>query len=110
MKARDFDKESDEGQDISKYLDGSKARRSKQEQKRVGGKERKSMKKKIKYTNEPMGKVRVVTDFLPSPEELALKDETVKVTISISKASVDFFKKGGQEKSHTVPENDQKTS
>lgn len=39
-----------------------------------------------------MGKVRVVTDFLPSPEELALKEETVKVTISLSKTSVDFFK------------------
>ena len=50
------------------------------------------MKKKIKYTDEPMGNVRVVTDFLPSPEELALKDETVKVTISLSKASIDFFK------------------
>ena len=50
------------------------------------------MKKKIKYTNEPMGKVRVVADFLPSPEELVLKDETVKVTILLSKASVDFFK------------------
>jgi len=51
------------------------------------------MKKKIKYTDEPMGKVRVVSDFLPSPEELALKDETVKVTIALSKTSVDFFKK-----------------
>ena len=50
------------------------------------------MKGKIKYTNEPMGKVRVVSDFLPSPEELALKDETVKVTIALSKTSVDFFK------------------
>ncbi len=50
------------------------------------------MKKKIKYTDEPMGEVKVVTDFLPSPEELALKDETVKVTISLSKTSVDFFK------------------
>ena len=50
------------------------------------------MKKKIKYTNEPIGKMRVVTDFLPSPKELALKDDTVKVTISLSKASVDFFK------------------
>ena len=38
MKARDFDKKFDEGQDISKYLDVSKARRSKQEQKRAGGK------------------------------------------------------------------------
>ena len=51
------------------------------------------MKERIKYTNEPMGKVKVVSDFLPSPEELALKDETVKVTIALSKSSVEFFKK-----------------
>jgi predicted DNA binding CopG/RHH family protein len=50
------------------------------------------MKKKIKYTDEPMGKVKVIKDFLPSPEELALKEETVKVTISLSRASVEFFK------------------
>ena len=50
------------------------------------------MKKKIKYTDEPMGKVKVVSDFLPTPEELVLKDETVKVTIALSKSSVDFFK------------------
>jgi predicted DNA binding CopG/RHH family protein len=54
------------------------------------------MKKRIKYTDEPMGKVRVVSDFLPSPEELALKDETIKVTIALSKASVDFFKNEAQ--------------
>ena len=59
----------------------------------IGGKGKKSMKKKIKYTDEPMGRVRIVSDFLPSPEELALKDETVKITIALSKASVDFFKK-----------------
>jgi len=51
------------------------------------------MKRKIKYTDERIGKVKVVTDFLPSPEELVLKDETVKITIALSKASVDFFKK-----------------
>ena len=50
------------------------------------------MKEKIKYTDEPIGKVRVLKDFLPSPEELALKEETVKATISLSKTSVDFFK------------------
>ena len=50
------------------------------------------MKKKINYTDEPMGKVTIVPDFLPSPEELVLKDETVKVTIALSKTSVDFFK------------------
>lgn len=51
------------------------------------------MKENIKYTDEPMGKVKVVADFLPSPQALALKDETVKVTIALSKTSVDFFKK-----------------
>ena len=54
------------------------------------------MKKRIKYTDEPMGKIRVVSDFLPSPEELALKDETIKVTIALSKTSVDFFKNEAQ--------------
>jgi hypothetical protein len=39
-----------------------------------------------------MGKVKVVPDFLPSPEELVLKDETVKVTIALSKTSVEFLK------------------
>ena len=35
MKAREFDKNFDEGKDISKYLEVSKARRPAQEQKRV---------------------------------------------------------------------------
>ena len=51
------------------------------------------MKGKTKYTDEPIGKVRVIDDFLPSPEELALKEETIKVTISLSRTSVEFFKK-----------------
>ena len=35
MKAHEFDKKFDEGKDISKYLDVSKAKRPEQEQKRV---------------------------------------------------------------------------
>ena len=50
------------------------------------------MSSKIKYTDEPLGKVRVVTDFLPSPTELAFSEEGVKVTLALSKKSVDFFK------------------
>ena len=50
------------------------------------------MKSRIRYTDEPMEKVRVVDDFLPSPEQLAFKEETVKVTLSLSTASVAFFK------------------
>ena len=51
------------------------------------------MSKKIKYTDEPLGKLRVVSDFLPSPDELAFRDDTVKVTIALSKSSVAFFKR-----------------
>ena len=50
------------------------------------------MKKKIKYSDEPMGKVRVVEDFLPSPAELAFREETIKVTLQLSRASVEYFK------------------
>ena len=51
------------------------------------------MKKKIIYTNEKIGKVEVVKDFLPKPEELVFKEDNVKVTINLSKSSLDFFKK-----------------
>jgi predicted DNA binding CopG/RHH family protein len=49
------------------------------------------MKSKIKYTNEPI-EAKVIMDFLPPPEELAFREEGVKVTIALSKKSVDFFK------------------
>ncbi len=58
------------------------------------------MKKKIKYTDEPLGDLSVVRDFLPPPEELAFKEESVKVTMTLSKSSVAFFKKAAQ-KYHT---------
>jgi len=50
------------------------------------------MSAKIKYTNEPLGKVEVVSDFLPRPEDLVFRDEGVKVTLALSKRSVEFFK------------------
>ena len=50
------------------------------------------MKKKIVYTNEPLGDVQVVADFLPSPSQLAYREDGVKVTLALSKRSVDFFK------------------
>lgn len=54
------------------------------------------MKNKIKYTDEPMGDLRVVKDFLPPPDQLILKDENVKITISLKKSSIDFFKREAQ--------------
>ncbi|MEX0963303.1 MAG: CopG family transcriptional regulator [Pseudohongiellaceae bacterium] len=50
------------------------------------------MKNQIKYTDEPIGNVKVITDFLPSPGELALKNQNTKVTISLSSESVEYFK------------------
>ncbi len=58
------------------------------------------MRKKTKYTDEPLGDVKVIDDFLPSPSELAYNEEQVKVTIGLSKSSVDFFKKQAR-KHHT---------
>jgi predicted DNA binding CopG/RHH family protein len=50
------------------------------------------MKAKIKYTDEPLGEVKVIPDFLPSPAELAFNEEGVKVTLALSKKSIEFFK------------------
>lgn len=50
------------------------------------------MRKKISDANKPVGKMIRVDDFLPPPEELVIPQETVKVTISLSKSSIDFFK------------------
>jgi len=47
---------------------------------------------RIKYTDEPMGNPRVIRDFLPPPEKLVFHDDTVKVTIALSRRSVEFFK------------------
>ena len=50
------------------------------------------MKTEIRYTDEPLGKLSIVDDFLPPPEDLLFKQENVKITITLSKESVDFFK------------------
>lgn len=50
------------------------------------------MKRKIVYSNEPLGDIEVIPDFLPPPAELAFREEGVKVTLALSKKSVDFFK------------------
>jgi hypothetical protein len=55
------------------------------------------MKEKIIDSNKPIGKMTRVNDFLPSPEELVIPEETVKITILLKKSSVDFFKRKAQE-------------
>ena len=45
------------------------------------------------YTDEPIQIGRRVSDFLPPPHELVFKDKKVKVTISLTKRTVNFFKR-----------------
>ena len=59
----------------------------------------KSVSSKIKYSDEPI-EAKVIRDFLPPPEALAFREEGVKVTIALSKKSVEFFKSEA-EKHHT---------
>jgi predicted DNA binding CopG/RHH family protein len=58
------------------------------------------MSAKITYTNEPLGDLKVIPDFLPAPEELVFQDDTVKITITLSRSSVEFFKREAK-KHHT---------
>ncbi len=51
------------------------------------------MKKKMINQNMPIGKLARIKDFLPSPAELVTPEETIKITISLKKSSVDFFKR-----------------
>ncbi len=50
------------------------------------------MSKRITYSNGPVGDVNVVRDFLPAPADLVFREDQVKVTIGLSRSSVDFFK------------------
>ena len=56
------------------------------------------MRKGLRYSVQPLGEMQVIKDFLPSPSELVYKEDTVKVTLGLSRRSVDFFKK--QAKKH----------
>ena len=48
--------------------------------------------KNIKYTNEFIGPLKIIPDFLPGPEQLAFREDSTKVTIGLSRKSIMFFK------------------
>lgn len=64
----------------------------------IGERGGRSMRNKIKYSDEPMGELRVIKDFLPPPDRLVLKEENIKITISLNKSSIEFFKKEAQKR------------
>ena len=61
------------------------------------------MRSKTRYAKAPKDVARAISasepieDFLPGPDKLVFKEETVKVTLSLGKESVYFFKKMAKE-------------
>jgi predicted DNA binding CopG/RHH family protein len=58
-------------------------------------------KTKMIYTDEDLGELKVVKDFLPSPALLAKREKTIKVTLSLTEATLNFFKNSA--KIHHMP-------
>ena len=52
----------------------------------------------VRYSKGEIGRVRIVEDFLPSPDRLVLREDNVKVTLSLSQRSVAFFKSAARQR------------
>ena len=51
-------------------------------------------KRAINYGKGEIGRIGApIKDFLPPPDKLVLRESNVKVTLSLSQRSVDFFKR-----------------
>jgi predicted DNA binding CopG/RHH family protein len=46
-----------------------------------------------RFSEGEIGRLRVVEDFLPPPDRLVPREENVKVTLSLSRRSIEFFKR-----------------
>jgi len=62
------------------------------------------MKQKINYTEAPadveeaLKAAKQIKDFLPSPDQLVMRDSTKKVTLALTEESLTFFKKAGEKR------------
>jgi predicted DNA binding CopG/RHH family protein len=58
----------------------------------------------VKYSKGEVGRVKVVEDFLPPPDalvlrkNLVLRENNVKVTLSRSRRSIDYFKRAARQR------------
>jgi hypothetical protein len=57
--------------------------------------------KTARYTAGEIGQVRVIEDFLPPPDRLVPREDNVKVTLALSRRSLDFFRR--EAKKRRVP-------
>ena len=53
-------------------------------------------KSRARISDEPVGNLKRVADFLPPPSELLPQEEALKITLSIDSETVDFFKKAAK--------------
>lgn len=63
----------------------------------TGGKVKKFMKKQIKYSEESI-EAKVISDFLPKPEQLILNEKKTRVTITLTQKSLDYFKSAAKKR------------
>jgi hypothetical protein len=56
----------------------------------------------VKIGKGEIGRVRIVEDFLPSPDRLVLREQNVKVTLSLSQRSVAFFKRAPRQRQRMI--------
>lgn len=54
--------------------------------------------KTVKCTAGEIGRARVMKDFLPPPDALLPREENVKVTLALSRRSVEFFKRAARKR------------
>ena len=50
------------------------------------------MSKRTSDADFPIGRLTRIKDVLPPPEQLVVPEETIKVTLLLSKSSIRFFK------------------
>ena len=55
----------------------------------------------VKYSAGELGRVKVIEDFLPSPDALVAREDNVKVTLGLSRRSIEYFKRAA--KTRRVP-------
>jgi predicted DNA binding CopG/RHH family protein len=53
------------------------------------------------YTRGEIGRLRFVEDFLPAPDDLVPREDSMKVTLLLSRRTLDFFKR--EAKKRRVP-------
>ena len=52
----------------------------------------------VRYSRGEIGRVKVIEEFLPSPDVLVLREDNVKVTLSLSQRSVEYFKRAARQR------------